>query len=137
MSIRFLLIIVCVFAIYNAIIYRTAGNEFTAVLSPKAVLGENLWQANNCSACHQLYGLGGYIGPDLTNIYSATGKGPAYISAFLNSSVKAMPKFHFTETEKAALVTFLKEVDQSGDYPNYNAAVHTTGWVEIKYKNEK
>lgn len=136
-SVWFLFVLLCLFAFYNGIVYRTAGGEYTEVLSPKAVSGERLWQASNCNSCHQLYGLGGYIGPDLTNVYSADGKGPDYIKSILNSGIKAMPQFHFTTSEKESLITFLKEVDQSGYYPNYEAAIHADGWVEIKYKNEK
>ncbi|MBK8357424.1 MAG: hypothetical protein IPL13_19205 [Saprospiraceae bacterium] len=32
--------------------------------------GKLIWQDYNCNACHQIYGLGGYLGPDLTNVYS-------------------------------------------------------------------
>ncbi len=78
-----------------------------------------------------------YLGPDLTNTYSDKTKGPEYIKAFLNSGIKAMPEFHFSEKEKEALVIFLKEVDQSGYYPNHNASIKPNGWVEIQYKNEE
>ncbi len=36
-----------------------------------AAAGKLLYQKYNCQACHQIYGLGGYMGPDLTNVYSA------------------------------------------------------------------
>jgi len=48
-----------------------------------------------------------------------------------------MPKFGFTDTEKDAISAYLKEVDHSGDYPNYYAKFDYTGWVEITYKNEE
>lgn len=99
--------------------------------------GQQLWQRHNCFSCHQLYGLGGYLGPDLTNVYSEKGKGKDYIKSFLNSGVKTMPRFNFSEKEKAAIVSFLKEVDATGYYPNYNSAIHYNGWVEIETKSEK
>jgi nitric oxide reductase subunit C len=83
-----------------------------------------------------LYGLGGYLGPDLTNTYSTEGKGEAYIKAFLNSGIKTMPKFNFSEEEKSHLVAFLREVDQTGIYPNLNAKIEKTGWVTLEYKSE-
>jgi len=49
----------------------------TVSFSEKALQGQQLWQQNNCFSCHQIYGLGGYLGPDLTNVYSQRGKGPA------------------------------------------------------------
>ena len=102
-----------------------------------AVKGQQLFQSNRCWSCHQLYGLGGYLGPDLTNVYSAEGKGSTYIKAFLNSGVKSMPQFHFSEEEKNALVEYLKTVDETGIYPNFDAEFEATGWVKIKYRNEK
>ncbi len=94
--------------------------------------GENLWRQYNCNSCHQLYGLGGYLGPDLTNIYSQPGKGVPQIKAMLNSGVKAMPLFHFTEVEKEDIVSFLKAVDQTGQYPNQHAVIEPNGWVSFK-----
>ncbi|MCZ6597955.1 MAG: hypothetical protein O7B99_09975, partial [Planctomycetota bacterium] len=29
--------------------------------------GLAVWRENNCQACHQVYGFGGFHGPDLTN----------------------------------------------------------------------
>jgi nitric oxide reductase subunit C len=128
--------LVSVFGLYNFTIYTDKNPKYTTVLSQKAILGQTLWQQNNCFSCHQLYGLGGYLGPDLTNVFSIKGKGPDYIKTFLNSGIKAMPKFNFSEKEKEALVTFLKEVDQSGYYPNHNATIEPNGWVDIQYKNK-
>ncbi len=105
-------------------------------MSALAIEGEQLFQQNNCTACHQLFGLGGYLGPDLTNIISNKNKGPLYAKAFLNSGIKSMPKFNFTEQEQEALVQFLTEVDQCGYYPIFDAVKEPTGWVEVKYKNQ-
>ncbi|WP_310993990.1 c-type cytochrome [Aequorivita marina] len=130
-------ILVFLFGIYNYIVYNTESYIAVEKLSPVAVKGQQLFQSNRCWSCHQLYGLGGYLGPDLTNIYSEKGKGPLYIKAFLNSGVKSMPQFNFTEAEKVALVQYLKQVDETGIYPNFDAEIQATGWVKIKYKNEK
>lgn len=74
--------------------------------------GKMVWQQYNCNACHQVYGLGGYLGPDLTNEYSK--RGPAFIQAFLKTGTGAMPLFHLTETETKSLLSFLKDIDASG-----------------------
>jgi nitric oxide reductase subunit C len=129
--------LVSLFCLYNFTVYHSSNSDYNVVLSQKALQGQQLWQQNNCFSCYQLYGLGGYLGPDLTNIYSAKGKGTAYINAFLNSGVKTMPKFNFSEDEKSALIAFLKAVDKTGYFPNHNATIHPNGWVEIQYKNEK
>lgn len=105
-------------------------------MSKSALAGEKIWQDNNCAACHQLYGLGGYLGPDLTNVASHPSKGKEYIKAFLNSGIKSMPKFNFNEQEKEQIVSFLSHVDKTGIYPNTNANFSKDGWVEIEYKKD-
>lgn len=129
-------ILVTVFSVYNFFIYTSNENETPVKLSSQALKGEILWQNNNCWSCHQIYGLGGYLGPDLTNIYSTPSKGKDYIKAFLNSGIKSMPKFNFSEEEKDALVAFLQQIDSTGYYPNTEAIIKPNGWVELKYKNE-
>lgn len=130
-------ILILLFSVYNYVVYNTEGYITVEKLSPVAVKGQQLFQSNRCWSCHQLYGLGGYLGPDLTNVYSEKNKGPLYINAFLNSGVKSMPQFNFSEEEKAALVEYLKQVDETGIYPNYHAEIESTGWVKIKYRNEE
>lgn len=132
----FLAVLITLFAIYNFTVYTKTNPESDLLLSREAIKGEDLWQQNNCFSCHQLYGLGGYLGPDLTNTYSTEGKGEAYIKAFLNSGIKTMPKFNFSEEEQSHLVAFLREVDQTGIYPNLNAKIEKTGWVTLEYKSE-
>lgn len=124
------------FTIYNVVVYTQGTSNITPKMSAAAIHGEKLYQDNNCTACHQFYGLGGYLGPDLTNIISNKIKGPMYVKAFLNSGIKSMPKFNFTEEEKDALVQFLTEVDQTGYYPVKDAEKNANGWVGIKYKNQ-
>jgi len=127
-------ILVMVFLVYNAIVYFQGATINNHKLSETALKGEQLYQEYNCTACHQIYGLGGYLGPDLTNVISVKGKGEGYVKAFLNSGVKSMPKFNFSEEEKSALVAFLSAVDKTGFYPNYEAEKNTLGWIELKYK---
>ncbi|MBD81512.1 MAG: nitric-oxide reductase [Crocinitomicaceae bacterium] len=122
--------------IYTGVVY-THSSEEKPNITERALKGQILWQKNNCTACHQLYGLGGYLGPDLTNIHSSPKKGPAYIKAFLNSGVKMMPNFNFTEEEKDQLIAFLEAVDRTGIYPNLNAKIKANGWVEIETRDEK
>jgi len=131
-----LIILISIFVIYNIVIYSIGTPTEQQKLSKLALQGEQIYQDNNCTACHQFYGLGGYLGPDLTNVISAKGKGKEYVKAFLNAGVKTMPKFNFTEKEKDALVQFLTEVDKTGFYPNYEAKKTVSGWVKIKYKNK-
>lgn len=124
-----------IFVVYNVILYTQKTSASTAKpLSESALKGEHIWQENNCTACHQIYGLGGYLGPDLTNIASTPYKGTEYAKAFFNSGIKSMPKFDFSEEEKNDLAAFLEEIDQTGFYPNTNAEFEYNGWVTLKYK---
>lgn len=129
-----ILVFICVFSIYNFIIYTSKSEYKTIHLSQKALKGENIWLQNNCNSCHQIYGLGGYLGPDITNVYSREGKGEKYIKTIVNSGIKSMPKFNFSEEEKDQLVQFFKELDQTGHYPDVNATIGKDGWVTIKNK---
>lgn len=136
-NISIITVLVICFCFYNVVIYRSGRKGEAIILATKALEGQVLWQNNNCWSCHQIYGLGGYLGPDLTNVYSTNYKGENYIKAFLNSGVKTMPKFDFSEEEKNAIVAFLKHIDSTGYYPNNEAIIKPNGWVEIKYRNEK
>ncbi len=136
-NILMITILIAIFCGYNFLIYTSKEKEIPVKLSLQAIHGQKLWQNNNCWSCHQIYGLGGYLGPDLTNIYSNKNKGENYIKAFLNSGIKSMPKFNFSEDEKDAIVTYLKVIDSTGYYPNHEAEINSSGWVKLKYKNEE
>lgn len=135
---RFVILsLVLLFGCYNAMIYfQPSSSSKTQVqkMTKEAIAGEQLWQENNCTSCHQIYGLGGYLGPDVTNVISNPTKGEEYVKAILNSGINAMPQFHFDENEKNQIISFLKHVDGTGIYPNENAVFQDNGWVDIEYK---
>lgn len=93
--------------------------------------GKLLFQEYNCVACHQLYGLGGYMGPDLTNVISATGKGKEYAGAFLRHGTNRMPNFHLQEQEIRDLISFLEYVDRTGISPPRNAEIEMDGSLKL------
>ena len=82
-------------------------------MNENAIRGKLLFQKYNCTSCHQLYGLGGYLGPELTTVISQQGKGEFYANAFLKSGTQRMPDFHLSEEEVNDLVQFLKYVDKT------------------------
>lgn len=94
--------------------------------------GRLIWQKYNCQSCHQLYGLGGYLGPDLTNVYSAKGKGELFIRAFLRAGTKQMPAFHLSKEEETNLIAFLKSTDASGIADPRNFVITPSGMIEQK-----
>jgi nitric oxide reductase subunit C len=89
--------------------------------------GQRVFQDNNCIACHQFYGLGGYMGPDLTNVIR--NRGEAYSRAFITAGTQRMPTFNLSMEETDALIAFLAFVDQTGTYPPEDYKVRWTGLV--------
>lgn len=96
-------------------------------MSDEARHGQFLFQQHNCVACHQFYGLGGYMGPDLTNVVS--NRGSAYARAFLMSGTQRMPNFNLNDAELDALLAFLEFVDTTGRYPADKYQINWYGTV--------
>ncbi|MFA6260019.1 MAG: cytochrome c [Bacteroidia bacterium] len=91
--------------------------------------GKLVWQKYNCQSCHQLYGLGGYLGPDLTNVYSAPGKTEAYLKAIILGGNKQMQGFKLSEEEQHQLMEFLKVADQSGSADPRKFRIESDGMI--------
>jgi nitric oxide reductase subunit C len=75
--------------------------------------------------------MGGYLGPDLTNVMSAPGKGELYVRALLKIGTDVMPNYNMPESEIAALVAYLDYVDQTGNFPEPNARRTWYGSIKI------
>lgn len=109
-----LLILAVSFLGYSAVLYTNSPaekgvNKLEEELALKGIL---IWQEKNCTSCHQIYGLGGHLGPDLTNVSS---KYPdEAIEVFLKHGTQVMPNFNLTRDQMDALVAFLKTVNKSG-----------------------
>ncbi|WKZ61392.1 MAG: cytochrome c [Cyclobacteriaceae bacterium] len=117
------------FSVYTMFVY-TQPVVVDAQISADPAVGKMIWQERNCSACHQLYGLGGFLGPDLTNVYSATGKGSLYIKAFVSSGTTVMPSFDMSEKELEHLLAFLAHVDASGKADPKTFKRNVSGTIE-------
>jgi nitric oxide reductase subunit C len=99
------------FAAYTGLLYwRPPGTAPPP--DTRVDAGRALWQKHDCNACHQVYGLGGYLGPDLTNVYSKGGAD--YIKAFLRAGTPVMPRFDLDEEQMDQLVAYLRHLDASG-----------------------
>ena len=116
------------FIVYSSQVY-TRGTDVAhgGPMNDEARTGQQVYQEYNCVACHQFYGLGGYMGPDLTNVIS--NRGAAYARAFISSGTAQMPNFDLSEAEVTALVSYLEFVDQTGTYPLKEYDVQWTGIV--------
>ncbi|MBC5774729.1 cytochrome c [Pontibacter sp. KCTC 32443] len=123
------------FLFFTAFVY-TAEVPDTAPLPQQelALQGKHIWQKHNCSACHQFYGLGGYIGPDVTNVMSAKGKGESYVRAVLQNGTATMPDFNLSVKDVDALVAFLIEADKTGKSGREHFLADNFGQIHPKRK---
>lgn len=102
------------FAGYSVLIYTTGTEQklsYSEAEQNRINLGKQLYQQYNCQSCHQIYGLGGYLGPELTTAYSDKSRGENYLRAMLKSGGARMPDFHLSSKEIDAFIAYLKYVD--------------------------
>ncbi|HRO41565.1 MAG TPA: cytochrome c [Flavipsychrobacter sp.] len=126
---KILLILSVVFALYSFAVYAFSDVQRKNKPSDEVTAGWKTWQEKNCQSCHQLYGLGGYMGPDLTN--TASDKGKEYMRSFIRYGTGKMPNFHLNEQEVNELLAFLSWVDKSGRSKVADSLVHWTGSYRI------
>ncbi|MGN6399288.1 MAG: c-type cytochrome [Flavisolibacter sp.] len=109
-----LLLLIALYCGYSLLIY-TKGTEsrlyITSIEQQKINDGKRLYQQYNCQACHQIYGLGGYLGPELTTAYSDKNRGENFMRAMLQAGGSRMPRFHLSTQQIDALIAYLKYVD--------------------------
>lgn len=111
--------LIILFAGYSVIIY-TKGTDYSQgaeAYTASAQRGKLVFQNYNCISCHQIYGLGGYMGPDLTNIMTSERKGRPYASALISVGTARMPKFDVSDDELVNLLDYLEYVGQAAHYP--------------------
>lgn len=122
------------FLLYSFSIYLQPALDTTTPASETnlAAEGRLVWQKYNCQSCHQLYGLGGYLGPDLTNVMSAPNKGEPLLRALLKAPTPPMPVYNLSEAETETLVAFLKAMDKSGSASPKNFTILPTGMIQPK-----
>ena len=79
-------------------------------LSADAVEGRKLFHEGSCQVCHQLWGQGGFLGPDLTNAASRIDE--TRLVSLLTVGSGQMPTFDFDEQQIGYLRAFLEEIDR-------------------------
>ena len=100
------LLVLC-FGIQTGLVYSDARS---APLSEAALEGRGLWQRHACQTCHQLYGQGGFLGPDLT--HAASRVDSTRLVSLLTVGSGQMPPLDFSDAETAAVAAFLREIDR-------------------------
>ncbi len=99
----------------------TNGTEKATVMTVNQQYGKQLYQEYNCQSCHQLFGLGGYLGPELTTVISDKNRGELFAKIILENGAIRMPNFHFTSDKVNALLDYFKYVDaNASSYKNNN-----------------
>lgn len=119
-----------IFAGYTVYLYLNCDPKHLPPPDESVIAGRNTWQQKNCQGCHQLYGLGGYMGPDLTNITGTKGLTSARV--FIKYGTGRMPNMQLSDSEVNNLVAFLSWVDKTGKSQVSKDAVHWTGTYIIK-----
>lgn len=105
-----ILVVLNLFVASFVIIYAGKNTKVKSNLT-----GIEIWRSKNCQACHAIYGLGGHLGPDLTNVYSR--KKEAYLDVVLKNGLLNMPNLELSKYERKQLIKYLNEVDKTGVYP--------------------
>lgn len=95
------------FAFQTALVY---SDERGDPLDDVARRGRTLWHEHGCQVCHQLYGQGGFLGPDLTNAFGRVDT--LRFRTLLTLGSGQMPAFQFTETQVTAMRAFLEALDR-------------------------
>ena len=102
------------------------------LMSDEVRSGRQLYMDFNCTACHQIFGLGGYMGPDLTNCISSEG-GPQRAEMWLRNGFGAMPNLELSDQEVADLMAFLAYINKTGMSPPRDFEINAIGTVDIKH----
>lgn len=122
-----LVLFVAAYLIYSFTLYTSLPVK-QCIVDKRVENGKLVWQKYNCNSCHQLYGLGGYIGPDLTNVYSK--RSEAFIKAFLKNGTTAMPNFNINDYEMDCLLKYFNTIDNSGKSDPRNFRINNDGTIE-------
>lgn len=94
------------------LVYTDPAGTATTPLTAQARRGRQLWHDNNCQACHQIYGFGGFLGPDLTNAASRLTR--SRLDEVLTVGNQQMPAFHFDREQIDAIEAYLRGLDATG-----------------------
>jgi len=136
---QWLYIILCIgFLVMSFGVYTSTENvnRGFSLMSEDVKAGKHLFQKYNCTSCHQIFGLGGYMGPDLTNCMSAEG-GPQRADIWLRNGSIKMPDFDLSDQEIIELLAFLSYIDKTGTSPPVDYEINAIGTVDIKHYQDE
>lgn len=105
-------LLVLAYAVQTGIVYLDDTADQREALSPLALEGRRIWHSHNCQACHQFYGFGGFLGPDLTNASGRLTR--SRLDQILTKGSLPMPAFWMKSGEIDAIEAYLGEMDKTG-----------------------
>ena len=96
------------FAVQTVLVY---SDDVDLQLTEQAIEGRRLFHEKACQVCHQLWGQGGFLGPDLTN--SASRVDETRLASLLTVGSGQMPALRFDSEQILAMRAFLEELDRA------------------------
>jgi nitric oxide reductase subunit C len=110
---RIILLITLNLTVAITVFFTASSTNYST--ETKEISGIDIWRSKNCAACHSIFGLGGHIGPDLTNTYKY--KNEEYLDLVLNNGLQNMPNLNLSKHEREQLILFFKDINNLGVYP--------------------
>lgn len=100
------------FFVQTYFVYSDSTGYELLELTDVASKGREVWHKYNCQSCHQIYGFGGFLGPDLTN----RGKNFSVdiLQSLLAFGPRGMPSTYLTRQEALSLHFYFLELDMTG-----------------------
>ncbi len=99
--------LVAAFALQTVLVY---SDELHGPIDEPALAGRALWHEYGCQVCHQVYGQGGFLGPDLTNAYSRIDS--VRLHSLLTVGSGQMPALHLSAEQIASFRAYLRTLDR-------------------------
>ncbi len=109
----FFLVAACFF-IQAALVWLDVGAHpgSTIAMDASAREGQTIFRTHGCQSCHALFGMGGFLGPDLTN--AARRVPPERYSQLLQEGSGPMPAYHLNSHQRDAVFAYLQALDATG-----------------------
>jgi nitric oxide reductase subunit C len=105
---RLMAVLVLCFVVQTSLVY---SDERSEPLSEAAVAGRQVFHRQGCQVCHQFYGQGGFLGPDLTNAASRVDS--TRLASLLTVGSGQMPALGMSDEEIAQVAAFLEAMDRT------------------------
>lgn len=100
------------FAAQGAMVYTDAKAAAHPPLTDLELAGRAIYLSRNCAACHQIFGFGGFLGPDLTNAAQRVPR--ARLDDLLKNGSLQMPAFGLLSEDVDAVEAYLRAIDRTG-----------------------